>query len=415
MKTILFSCLLLTLSLSQAEAKDKLGKMRQKVWAQWCADYLKREPQQLPQLTALNDKQTFCWQIPDTLEHNATMHFYHGTKGDAPEQGYPLFLYLHGSGPSAREWETGWHLAKGFHDSPALYYIPRIPNEGQLYRWWQRGKQWVWERLLRIALIQGHIDPARIYLFGISEGGYGSQRLASYYADYLAAAGPMAGGEPLQNAPAENLSNLAFSFLTGELDATYCRNQLTSITAQALDSLAARYPGQYPHRVELVPGRGHGIDYSVTTPWLLQHKRNATPTRFRWENYEMDGVKRNNFYNLEVVEEEGTAYRTFYDFEVKDNVVSLQVSSVQYEVGEKDPRWGIPLRFRRTLSPAQHGKVIVFLSETMIDLKQPVTIRVNGRTCHQGRLKANRKAMQRSAALWGDPLRLFPTLCEVEW
>ena len=65
------------------------------------------------------------------------------------------------------------------------------PNEGDYYRWWQVAKQFAWEKLIRQALVEGNVDANRLYVFGISEGGYGSQRLASFYADYWAAAGPM--------------------------------------------------------------------------------------------------------------------------------------------------------------------------------------------------------------------------------
>ena len=132
------------------------------------------------------------------------MPYYWGTKGQAdPNKGYPLFLYIHGSGPKENEWSTGLKICSRFDDAPSLYFIPQIPSEGQYYRWWQKGKQAIWERLLRQSFVSGKIDPLRVYFFGISEGGYGSQRLASFYADYLAAAGPMAGGEPLKNAPAD--------------------------------------------------------------------------------------------------------------------------------------------------------------------------------------------------------------------
>ena len=125
-------------------------------------------------------------------------------------------------------------------------------------------KQFAWESLFRGALLRDDIDPARLYLFGISEGGYGSQRLASFYADYLAAAGPMAGGEPLKNAPAENLSNIGFSLRTGANDKGFYRDYLTRLTAEALDSLEELYPAGYRHNVQLIEGRGHHIDYSPT-------------------------------------------------------------------------------------------------------------------------------------------------------
>lgn len=109
----------------------------------------------------------------------------------AAAQPFPMYLYLHGSGPK-EEWKYGLMWAQYFNDAPSVYFIPQIPNEGEYYRWWQKAKLYAWEKLLRQSLASGHVDANRLYVFGISEGGYGSQRLASYYADYWAGVGPMA-------------------------------------------------------------------------------------------------------------------------------------------------------------------------------------------------------------------------------
>ena len=198
------------------------------------------------QLTeALSKENVTTWSIPADLEPNAKMNFYLGTKGEKPENGYPVFLYLHGSGPRSAEWSTGLRLAQHFQDGPSMYIVPQIPQEGEWYRWWQRSKQWAWERILRILLSMPEVDKSRIYVFGISEGGYGSQRLASYYADFFAAAGPMAGGEPLINAPVENIGNIGFSFLTGDKDLMFYRNLLTHTTGEKLDSMQVLFPNEY--------------------------------------------------------------------------------------------------------------------------------------------------------------------------
>ena len=193
----------------------QLDEMRAMVWRAWCEAFTQtRTDLVLPAPDSLSAAQAHAWPLPASLEPNATMPFYFGAKGQRPESGYPLFLYLHGSGPKAQEWSIGLQLAQSFEDAPSLYFVPQIPNEGQWYRWWQRSKQVAWDALLRQALVRQDVNPRRLYVFGISEGGYGSQRLASFYADYLAAAGPMAGGEPLKNAPAENLSNTALPLPT---------------------------------------------------------------------------------------------------------------------------------------------------------------------------------------------------------
>lgn len=356
------------------------------------------------------------WLLPDSLEPNAQMNFYLGVKGEKPAEGYPVFLYLHGSGPRDAEWATGLALAKGFQDSPSMYIIPQIPQEGEWYRWYQRSKQWAWDRILRLILAMPEVDKNRIYIFGISEGGYGSQRMASFYADYLAGAGPMAGGEPLKNAPVENLGNVAFSFLTGDQDKMFYRYMLTRTTGEKLDSMQALFPGEYRHRVELIPGRGHGIDYSPTTPWLAGYRRNAQPKHFIWENFEMDGIKRNAFYNLQVLGETD-AYRTRYEFtaNAETNIIDIKADAVEYSTTWKDPMWGIDMLFATTLTPAQHGHLRIFLSDSLVNTKKAVRIRLNGREVFRGKVKASTTTRRQADELWGDPMRDFRHAVEIKW
>lgn len=364
---------------------------------------------------SLSKGNVVTWTLPDSLEPNARMNFYLGVKGDKPEKGYPVFLYLHGSGPRDREWATGLRLALTFNDGPSMYIVPQIPQEGEWYRWWQRSKQWAWERILRILMSMPEVDKNRIYVFGISEGGYGSQRLASFYADYWAAAGPMAGGEPLKNAPVENLANVPLSFLTGAKDYMFYRHLLTKTTGEKLDSMQTLFPDQYRHRVELIPEKGHSIDYRPTTPWLAQHQRNAQPRHFIWENYEMDGLKRNAFYNLEVLAEDD-AYRTQYEFASNaDNSIDIKVDAVEYYTTWKDPHWGIDMLFGKNLTPARHGRLCLYLSDRLVDLKKKVVVRVNGQEVFRGKVKSSRKIQKRAQALWGDPMRDFKHAVELIW
>ena len=364
---------------------------------------------------SLSKANVTTWTLPDSLEPNAKMNFYLGVKGDMPKDGYPVFLYLHGSGPRANEWATGLKLAKRFNDGPSMYIVPQIPQEGEWYRWWQRSKQWTWEKVLRIILSMPEVDKNRIYVFGISEGGYGSQRLASFYADYWAAAGPMAGGEPLINAPVENLAHVPLSFLTGDRDFMFYRHLLTKTTGEKLDSMQRFHPNEYVHRVKLLEGYGHSIDYTPTTPWLAQHKRNAQPRHFLWENFEMDGLKRNAFYNLQVLEEKDE-FRTKYEFTANaDNSIDIKVDAVKYNPTWKDPRWGINMLFSKEFTPAQHGHLRIFLSDQLVDLKKKVTVRINGKEVFNGKVKGSKKNQKLAHELWGDPMRNFKHAVEVNW
>ena len=349
------------------------------------------------------------------------MPYYYGKKVAAgetvPADGLPLFVYMHGSGPKAQEWTTGLKLAQMFDDSPSAYFIPQIPNEGNYYRWWQKSKQWAWEKLLRMAMLSGEINPNRIYMFGISEGGYGSQRLASYYADYLAAAGPMAGGEPLRNAPVENCANIGFSFLTGEYDQMFFRNQFTTDTKMAFDSLQALHPDQFKHRIELVPNCAHQIDYRPTTPWLSKFTRNPYPKHMMWEDFDVDGRHRQGFYNLRVDKRPvlDPMSRTTYTMDITGNNVNITAKTVTYEVLETDPYWhSIEMKIKRHYSEAADLQFTVFLDEHLVDMNRKVTVMVNGRKVFAGKLKPNLQNMAESLATFGDPCRIYPAAVQVK-
>ena len=389
---------------------------RAQVWQAWCEANHEFEEDKLPPLRPLTDADTLLWPLPQALEPNAVMPYYYGTKGDKPAAGWPLFLYLHGSGPKEREWSTGYVLCSRFADAPSCYFIPQIPNEGAYYRWWQRAKQFAWERLLRQAFVNGDVDPLRVYLFGISEGGYGSQRLASFYADYLAAAGPMAGGEIPSDAPAENCGHIGFSLRTGANDFMFARHQLTARTHELFDSLQRCYPTEYRHRIELIPGRGHGIDYSPTTPWLSHFTRVVNPKHFVWEDYPMDGIYRCGFYNIAVHERDTTSgnERTRYEMSIKDNTIELTIERVAYEATQREPHWGIPIKHRKHYTPATEGKFTLYLSDDMVDLKKKVTLSVNGKQVYHGKLKADIRHMVNSCATFFDPVRVYTTAIEIE-
>ena len=404
---------------STAIKADQVETARQHLWQQWVQALKTNGETRLPADAPLSTSATGSLAIPDSLEPNAVMPFYWGTKGviaQSERVSVPTFIDLHGSGPKAHEWEATLSWAQRFADGPSRYFIPQIPQEGKYYRWWQRSKQWAWSWLWRRLMADAAIDPDRVYLFGVSEGGYGSQRLASFYADYLAAAGPMAGGEPLQNAPAENLGHVGFSLLTGEKDLMFCRNQYTRNTGLALDSLERVYPGLYTHRVELIPGKGHGFDYSPTTTWLMQFRRNARPTHFIWEDYEMDGLHRHGFYNLRVDQRPSDSLRTRYDVRIGDDgVIDIEARLVEYIPLEKDPRWQFTLRWHKQFKPATGGQFTLFLDNDLGGLDRKITVRVNGKVVFKGKPKTDLKYMAESIALYGDPRRVFPAAITVKY
>ncbi len=394
-------------------AISKIAETRNAVWECWREAVKSIDEEKLPVMSSADaPRDTLYWSLPTHPESNARMPFHYIYKGEKPAEGYPLFLYMHGSGPKKYEWDIGYDICCRFDDAPSAYFIPQIPSE-RLYRWAVQPQQWAWEKLLRLAFVEENINANRIYFFGISEGGYGSQRLASFYADYLAGAGPMAGGEPLQNAPAENLANIAFSLRTGANDYGFGRNYMTHTVAKQLDSLACIHPKLYNHYVELIPDMGHSIDYRPTTPWLAKFVRNPRPSYFYWEDYAMYDRHREGFYNIRVDEtsRENNEQRTCYEINIEDNCINININNVTYTITKSLN--GIPMLFDKSYSQASKGRITIFLHEDMVDYEQPVRIIVNGKEHFYGKVKPDIKAMIESCALFFDPERVFSAAVEI--
>ena len=194
------------------------------------------------------------------------------------------------------------------------------------------------------------------------------------------------------------------------------RNKLTAYTNEEFDRLEGENPGCFKHWVELIPGMGHGIDYKPTTPWMKQYARNPYPKRVTWENFEMDGRYRDGFYNLYVVERsnEDAGTRGYYDMRVDGNNIALDVKLVTYKCVEKDPRWGIELKFEKEYAPATKGKVIVYLCPELVDLDEEVVLTVNGKEAFRGKVRPELRHLVNSCAAFFDPARLYPAAIEVD-
>ena len=393
-----------------------IAKEQKLVWEAWKNANNNFSEEKLLETASIDQKNSGEWNLPEELEPNAIMHYYWGSKGEKPNDGFSLFLYMHGSGNKNREWANGLRFAQNFDDAPSIYFVPQIPNTGNYYRWYQQSKQYAWEKLLRLAFVTGDVNPNKVYFFGISEGGYGSQRLASFYADYLAGAGPMAAGEPLRNAPIENCRNIAFSLRTGAEDKGFERYLLTQYTKDEFEKFEMKYPGSFKHKIELIPDSGHRIDYSHTTPWLKQFTRNPYPKFVSWENFEMDNIYRKGFYNIVVDERsnDDPATRTYYELEIDGNNISLKAELVTYEVTEKDPRWGIEMKYEKNYVPATKGKITVYLCPELVNLDKEVTLTVNGKDAFIGIVKPQRKHIVNSCATFFDPARLYSAAIEID-
>jgi len=88
-------------------------------------------------------------------------------------------------------------LTTNLWKSPGLYIIPRMADDRE-GRWYYGYNQIFIDRLIQQAILFKDADPDRIYLQGISEGGYTAFRLGSMMADRWAGSCAMAAAEPIR-------------------------------------------------------------------------------------------------------------------------------------------------------------------------------------------------------------------------
>lgn len=135
-------------------------------------------------------------------------------KGYVKGQSMPLIVFLHGKSLSGDSLEklkaygTISAIMKG-KQIPALVIAPQTPE----------GEGWVPAKIMRLINYVKRIasvDTNRMYVTGMSMGGYGTFRFVAAYPQIVAAAAPMAGGGDLHGA--KNLSTVPLWVMHGKKD-----------------------------------------------------------------------------------------------------------------------------------------------------------------------------------------------------
>ena len=128
-------------------------------------------------------------------------------------------------------------------------------NDG---RWWYHYCQAIYDRAIRRAILFRDADPNRVYVMGISEGGYAAFRLGAHMADRWAGSCAMAAAEPMDTSPPENFRNLPLRCAIGERDTMFDRIGLARRFFARLDELqeADGATNAYVHFFDEQAGRG---------------------------------------------------------------------------------------------------------------------------------------------------------------
>ena len=192
-------------------------------------------------------------------------------------QKWPLVIFLHGSGERGTDIELVKKngppkIIAGHPGSPFILVSPQLEDNGEDGRW-DSAKL---DALLKDLRAKYRIDPSRIYLTGLSLGGYGTWDWALKRPDLFAAIVPVAANSENKAADPCVLKDVPIWAFHGDQDDVVDPLQGFAIV-KAIDACK----GNVRPRMTVYPQMTHGswepaYDDPAMWRWLLEQRR-ATP------------------------------------------------------------------------------------------------------------------------------------------
>lgn len=299
--------------------------------------------------------------------------------GDKPQDGYALYISLHGGGGTTASENNGqWrNQQKLYQPDQAVYVSPRaIDNTWDMHFLPETDE--FYHQIIMMTTAYLDVNPDKVYIMGYSAGGDGVWRLAPRMADYWAAASMMAGHPG--DVSLVNLRNTPFSIWCGAEDSDYDRNLRCTERIQEMQSLHAADPDGYIYDGHIMEGKGHWMDGedAVAVDWMAQYKRNPYPKRVVWQQEE---VLHTDFYWLSAPASELERG--------KKVIADISGNTIDF-------------------TQCDYSMLTLSLNDKMLDLDKPVKVTLHGKTLFEGTVE--RKLSTLRATLYGrnDPSYMFP-------
>lgn len=215
-------------------------------------------------------------QKPQVLErsHKITMKYLlYLPKDYAKKEAWPVLLFLHGAGERGDNLDQVKRhgppkLIEEGKEFPFIVVSPQCPRD----RWWEPLELSV---LLDEIVEKNKVDQDRIYVTGLSMGGFGTWSLAAYVPRRLAAIAPICGGGDPIWVWARGLASLPVWVFHGAKDSVVPLERSEQMV-QALKKRGGNV------KLTVYPEAGHDSwTETYANPkfyeWLLEQKRAAKP------------------------------------------------------------------------------------------------------------------------------------------
>lgn len=319
-------------------------------------------------------------EVQEHVMHFGEVEMKYGLQviGEPLENGYPLYIALHGGGfgetpdVNNQQWE---HMYIYYRDEVknGVYVNPR----GVRDTWDTHGNPEsypLYDRLIENMILYYNVDPNRVYILGFSAGGDGVYLVSPRMADRFAAANMSAGHH--NGTSVTNLYNTPIQLQVGMKDTAYDRHLVTVEYDKHLDDLHKEYHGGYEHNVFVHVDKPHNFkDWSneeqcvvednmkwhdtgeYTTKladtnaihFLNHYTRNPLPTKVVWDLGNR-GWERSveSFYWLSA------------PMSTKEGIIEAEYNNAENSI--------------TIMKDTTNGQFSILVNEDMLDVFRPVTI-----------------------------------------
>ena len=315
-----------------------------------------------------------------------------------PEVAFPLVVCLHGAGFTGDSYLERWATRLGGS------HILACPTS-MAGTWWTRPSEELVFATIKTVRAQYRIDPDRIYLTGMSNGGIGAWIIGMHHAPRFAAVAPMASGIDQVLFPfLENLRHTSLYVIHGAKDRIMpvwlSRNATNELARLGIAFTYREHEWTHPH------AGGHFFprqELPALVEWLKKQRRNPYPRRltvvrdashltdFGWVR--IDATDRIAMFSEQLMDR--------HDDLIKNRVYAKLTVDVRDENH-------IEVRTERV------RRYTLFLNDAFVDFSRPVTVVTDGRTSFQGMVTPRVETLLRDVRRRRDVDGLFPAQLTID-
>jgi hypothetical protein len=305
---------------------------------------------------------------------------------------YGLVVCLHGAGFTGEAYLERWQARLGED------YVLACPT-APMGAWFTRGAEELVLATIRSVQRRYHIDPDRIFLTGMSNGGIGAWVIGMHDAPLFAGIAPMASGLDQVLMPfLANLRSTPIYIIHGTKDQVmpveFSRTITNELTKLGYPFIYREHDGEHPM------AGGHYFpreELPALVTWLNAQRRNPLPTS-------MTVVREaSHFQQFGWVRIDATDPIAAFSEDLvskRDNLIKRR------EYARLDASIVAPNRIEVRADRVQ--RYSLFLNEQLIDSSKPLVVLTNGQVSFDGSVTPSLETLLRQARTRQDSRQLFP-------